>query len=160
MRCSQKFCFDHFRDHQIELQKEFDQIEIECDLFRQAFTKQIDNGQQHSAIEQINRWEQNSIQLIQHIAEQARQSMFGRTAERRKKIEEDLTRLTNQLCENREDVCFVETDLRCWKRELDKLTDQLNQSLNVLIEYNSTPLINKLVLNLSGYYFYFLNFQR
>jgi hypothetical protein len=84
--CSQTFCFNHVDDDRQQLNKQLDEIEVTRDLFRQTLTEQTLDRQKHPLIEQINQWEEDSIDKIKQIAEEARQSIIKYTNEHRNKI--------------------------------------------------------------------------
>jgi sugar lactone lactonase YvrE len=151
--CSQTFCYNHVTDHRQELNKQLDEIEVIRDLFRQTLTEQNDDSQKHPLIQQINKWEQDSIKKIQQTADEARQLIFKYTNEHINKIEVKLAKLTDQLRENRQENDFVETDLNQWKKELITLEEDFVKSSNVFIQQDSTPLVNKIFLQVSGKHF-------
>ncbi|CAF2464797.1 unnamed protein product [Rotaria sp. Silwood2] len=51
--CSQEFCFNHLEDHKQELSKQFDEVEVNRNIFRQTFTEQTTKPQKHPKIQQI-----------------------------------------------------------------------------------------------------------
>src|SRR5437868_7053759 len=77
--CSQDFCFNHLADHRQILDQQFDEVENKRNLFRQKLTEQTTNPQKHFLIEQINKWENDSINKIQQTAEEARQLLIKHT---------------------------------------------------------------------------------
>jgi hypothetical protein len=48
--CLQAFCYDHLTDHRQELSRQFDEIEVNRDLFRQTLTEQENDPQKHALI--------------------------------------------------------------------------------------------------------------
>ncbi len=77
--CSQEFCYNHLTDHKQDLNKQFDQVEVNRDLFRQTLTEHVSKPQQHPLIQQIDRWERNSITVIRQTADEARQTVLEET---------------------------------------------------------------------------------
>ncbi len=69
--CSQSFSFDHLADHRRVLGDELTEVEHKRNEFRQSLTEQKTNPQKHSLIQQINKWEQDSIKIIEQTAEKA-----------------------------------------------------------------------------------------
>lgn len=162
--CSQIFCFNHFVEHRQELHKQVDEIIIHHDLVRHMLSERIENVEAHPLIEQIDRWEQKSIRKIQKTAEQARQSVLTHSNDHMQKIDRNLKCLTEQLRNSREDDDIIETDVCRWRQELEELTEQLNKPLKLAMEQNSTALIHKIEVTISGkqknskilYFFYLL----
>jgi len=79
--CSQTFCYRHINDHRQQLNKQLDEIEVTRDLFRQTLSQQTLDLKKHPLIQQINKWEQDSIRIIKQTAEDSRQLIFQHTNE-------------------------------------------------------------------------------
>ncbi len=148
--CQQDFCYNHSTDHRQELSKQLDEIEVTRDIFRQTLTEQTDEPQKNSLVQQIDKWEQDSIKKIRQAAEEARQELLQYTDRHIRQIETKLNRLTDQLRQSREENDFVETDLQRWKQELTQLTNQLVKPSNITLRQDSTPLVTKLSVNTSA----------
>ena len=73
--CSQNFCFNHLADHHQALGKQLDEVEDRRNLFREILTEQKMNPQKHSLIQQINKWERDSIKKIEQTAQIARDEL-------------------------------------------------------------------------------------
>ncbi|CAF1356800.1 unnamed protein product [Adineta ricciae] len=139
--CSQSFCFKHLLDHRQQLNQQFDEIEMTRDLFRQTLTEYSNNLQKHLLIHEIDRWEQDSINLIRKTAEEARQHMHKHTTKHLSKMEKKLNDLTKQLKEGRKDDDFVEIDLQQWNQRLTQMNEELMKPTNIKVKQSSTPLI-------------------
>jgi hypothetical protein len=155
-RCSQIFCSNHIIDHCQQLNKQFEDIQVTCDLFRQKFTERIDDPQKNPLIQRINQWEQDSIKKIQQTAEKTRQIIIKHMIEHKNKIEIKLAKLIDHLQENRKENDFFETELNDWKEELIKLEEDFVKSSNISIEKDSTSLINNIFVQISGKHFYLI----
>jgi chromosome segregation ATPase len=155
--CLQIFCYNHLNDHRQQLSQHFDELEINRDLFRQTLNEQINHPQKHILIKQIDQWESDSIQKIQQIAKECREKLFQHTNEHVNQIEMNLTKLTNQMREIRQENDFNEIDLNNLKEKLTRLEKDLDQIPNVLIGEDSTTLIKKfsVVISSSKYVYYF-----
>ena len=154
--CSQTFCNKHFNDHRQELSKQLDEIEITRDILRQTLNEQTVDPQKHPLIQQINQWEQDSIRKIQQTAEEVKQLIIKHTIGHTTKIEIKLTKLTDQLRENREENDFVESDLNQWKEELKRLEKEFVKPSNISIQQDSTPFVTKIFVQISGKDFIFI----
>jgi transposase-like protein len=157
--CSQTFCYKHVNDHRQELNKQLDVIEVTRDLLRQTLNEQTVDPQQHPLIQQINQWEQDSIRKIEQTAKEAKELILKHTAGQTTKIESKLTKLTDQLREDREENDFIETDLNQWREELKRLEEEFVNPSNISIQQDSTPLVTKIVVQISGKDFIFIYFK-
>ena len=146
--CSQDFCYNHFGDHRQELYKQLEEVEVNRDLFRQILTEQTAKPQKHPLIQQIDKWERDSIKKIRQTAEEARQILLQHTTGHIKQIEIKLNKLTNQLKQSREENDFFETDLRQWNEQLTQLTNELNKPSNIALRQDSKPFVTKLYVDI------------
>jgi hypothetical protein len=58
------FCYNDFENHRQELSEQLDEVEVNRDHFQQSLSDQTAQPQKRLLIQQINKWEQNSIQTI------------------------------------------------------------------------------------------------
>jgi hypothetical protein len=142
--CLQDFCYNHLGEHRQQLNKQLDDIEVHRNLCRQILTEQTIHPNKHPLIQQINKWEQESIQKIKQTAEETRQLLVKHTNEHIIDIEQRLNKLNNQFRLRREEDNFIERDLQEWKKQLQQMTEQLNKPSHIKIYQDSTPLINKI----------------
>lgn len=154
--CSKIFCSNHFIVHREQLSQQLEEIEVDRDLLREELTQQTTDPKQHLLIQQINQWEEKSIQKICERAKQARQSILKYMGDPNNHIEEKLNELTNQIKQCRKDNDITETDLERWKQELKKMieelrdkVEELNKSSTVTIQQSSTQLINNIRVGIS-----------
>jgi DNA helicase IV len=147
--CLKEFCFKHLGDHRQDLNKEFDEIEVNRDLFRQSLTQHIEQPNNHTLIQPINQWEQNSIKIIQKTADEARQLLLKNTNYHIHQIETKLNVLTNQLRQSRDEDDFHELNLHQFRQELTRLTEELTKPSNILIREDSTSFISKIIVQIS-----------
>jgi len=147
--CSQDFCYNHFGNHRQQLNSQLEEVEINRDLFRQTLSEQTSNPQKHLLIQQIDRWERDSISQIQQTAEEARQIIFQHTTGHMKQVEVKLDQLTSELRKSREENDFVETDLRAWIERLTQLTNELNRPSNISLRYDSKPFVSKIYVDIT-----------
>ena len=99
--CLEDFCFNHLVEHRQQLEKQFDNLENERNIFRQTLTEQKVHLEKNIFIKQINHWEQKSIKTIRQTAEEQRQRLFIYINSYATKIETKLDQLTKQLKEIR-----------------------------------------------------------
>ncbi|CAF0937684.1 unnamed protein product [Rotaria sordida] len=153
--CSQNFCYNHLENHRQELSKQLDDVEVAHDLFRQTLTEKISQPQKHPLIEQINKWEYESINKIRQTAEEARQFLFKHTTRHITQIEDGLNKLTDQLRQCRQDNDFVEIDVYKWEEQLARLQEELSRPANIRVRQDSTPFITKIDIDVSDKDFIF-----
>jgi DNA repair ATPase RecN len=154
--CLQDFCCNHFKDHREELSEELDQIEMNRDLFRQTLNEQTNNLKQHSLFKQIDRWEKDSIKIIEQTAKQCRESLFKHITKSIDQIEISVSKLTDEMREIRKENDFNETDLNELKNKLTQLAKELDQPTNVSVQQDSASLINKICIVASSRKFVFI----
>lgn len=153
--CSKIFCFNHFSEHRQALSKQLDEVEAVGDLLRQTIDKRAPEVQQNILLQQIDDWENDSIQKIKKTASEARQLLAGHTTNTTRKVEAKLNKLTNQIRDSRYENDFIETDLRHWKKQLDKLTEELQRPSNIIFREDSQSLVSRIYLDIltcSEYY--------
>ena len=148
--CSQEFCFNHFVEHRQELTKQLDQIEQDRDLFQQTLNQQTINTRHHSLSQQVDQWEQESIEKIKQTAQEVRHLLSIHTNENIAKIK--LEELTQQLKESREQDNIIENSLQIWKDELRKLTEEFQKPSNIVVQQSETALVKKIQIQFSGEY--------
>jgi chromosome segregation ATPase len=148
--CLQDFCYNHSTEHRNELSKQLDEVETTRDMFRQTLTDQTTKPEKHALMQQIEKWERDSITKIRHTADEARQILLKHTTGHVAEIETKLNRLTDRLRESREENDFFETDLRQWKEELIRLTEQLTNPSDITIQQDSTPLVTKIYIDVES----------
>ena len=154
--CLQTFCYNHLGEHRQELSKQLDEVEVTRDLFRQTLTKQTSQPRKHPLMKKIDEWERESIDKIRQAAEAARQLLSQHTKEHITEAEVQLNKLTDQLRQSRQDNDFVETDINQWKEELHKLKEELIKPSTITLEQDSTPLVFKINVQISGKFFIYL----
>ena len=148
--CFQDFCYNHLGEHRQQLNKQLDEIEVDRDLFQQAFHQQTTNPHKHSLIQRIDQWEQESIQKIKQTAEEVRQTLLIHTNEHIDQTKEKLDKLANQLKHSRDEDDIIETDLQKWKEELQQMTQQFSKPSNIKIQQSLIPLVNKVQVAFSS----------
>ena len=147
--CSKRFCRQHLKDHENELELELDQIENERNTFRQTLSDQIEQPNKHDFIQQINQWEQRSINRIQQIAEENRKLILKLMNKHFEKIEIDLNLFTNEIKEIRQESDFNELNLIDLRNKLERLQEQLTNPANISVrEGDFSSFINTIYVDI------------
>jgi hypothetical protein len=148
--CSQTFCVNHLAEHHRELGLQLDEVEHKRNLFRQTLTEQTTNLQTHSLIQQVNKWEKDSINIIQQTADDARQLLAKYATKNTNEIESKLVELTKQLEIIRQENDFNEIHLNQFKQTLKQLEEQLKQPSNIFIQQESSSFVERINVVLSS----------
>ena len=149
--CSQNFCRNDLTIHFQKLSQDLDEIENDYDQFRQKLNEQKDNPKKCQLIQQIDQWEDESINKIKQIANECRDRLINYTNKFVIKIENKLNDITKELKRIRQENEFNEIDLDQSKQKLNKLKEELDKSSNISIEQQSSTFINKIFLINSKY---------
>ncbi|CAF5080378.1 unnamed protein product [Rotaria sp. Silwood1] len=128
--CSKKFCLKDLTEHRQNLNKQFEGIENERNQFYQKLTERKKGLKKLPSLQDVDEWKEELIAKIQQTAEEYKQTLV----EHNKhfiQIEEQLSRLTAQLKQARQENEFNEIDLDQFKIKLTKLTEELSQPSNI-----------------------------
>jgi hypothetical protein len=150
--CGKDFCMRHANEHRQDLGKEIDELTLDHDQFRQKLTEQATHSRYYLHIKQkIDRWEQQSIDKIHQVANDARKDLENKIEQYSTKLTEDLTKIANEIKQARSDDEFVETDIQEWIKQLNKLKNDLPKSptLDIQHDQNAHPLIEKIYIDIS-----------
>lgn len=148
--CLQEFCFKHLIDHRKELNQQLEKIEVDRDLFKQSLSEQMKDSKNHSSLQQINKWEFDSIEKIKKTAEDARLLLVKHVSGNINQIEVNLNKLTDQLRKAREEDDFNEKNLHQFEEELTKLKTELSKPSDVSIQQNTSSVINNIYADAPG----------
>ena len=142
--CLEDFCLTHLIEHRQQLGKQLDQIEQDRNLFQQTLNQQTTNPLQHSLVQQIDQWAQESIEKIKQTAQENREIVLVHINKNLLSTKEKLNQLTQQLKHCREEDIVIENRLKEWKEELREIAEQMNKPSNIFIRQTQLPLINRI----------------
>ena len=125
--CQLHFCINHLLEHRQQLDHELDEIINRRDEFNQNLSETKQEERSHSIIEQINQWEEKSIDIIKQTANETRQSVKQLLMQHVENVEVDLKKITEQVKVFQQEKDFNEIHLNKLKNQLDLLKQQLNQ---------------------------------
>jgi chromosome segregation ATPase len=151
-KCDKVFCFLHLQAHREEVVQ---QIQIVHDELNATYAR-IDHLKQnmtdHPLMQTINQWENDSINKIQMLAQDTRQTLTNCLTENMSQIEHTWKKMANDIKNSSEKKNFDETHVNQWNEELNQLKTKINQPVNGLIRVreDSTPLINTLRVYFDG----------
>lgn len=146
--CLQNFCSDCLTKHLQELKKSLHTIESEYDQFRQKLNDQKKDPKKRPLIQQVDQWEEESINKIKQAAQQCRQKLINYTNKFINNSENKLNDTTKQMKQFSQENQFNETDLDELKEKLKVLREELDKPPHVLIQQQSSIFINKIGVSL------------
>jgi archaellum component FlaC len=142
--CSQHFCRNDLKKHLQKFSENLDKIENEYDQFRQKLNDQKDDLKKRPLIQEVDKWETDSINNIKQTAEHCRQRLIDYTNKSIIEIENKLNDIAKNLKEIRQENEFNEIDLNRFKQNLNKLKQELDKPSSVSIQQESSKFINKI----------------
>jgi uncharacterized phage infection (PIP) family protein YhgE len=142
--CLEDFCFDHLVEHRQQLNQQLDYLENQRNLFRQNLFELTINPQKCLSSQEIDRWEQESIEKIQQTAVEAKELLLKYTDEYMTQMEMKLNKITEELKEIRQENDFNEIDLIKFKEKLEELGEKLTKLPSIFIEQDPSTFINKI----------------
>jgi len=125
-------------------------LKLKKKIFRQNLSEQIKLPNQQDLIQQVNKWEQVSINKIQQTAEKNRQFILKQMNKGFEKIDIDLNHLTNQIKEIRQESDFNESNLIDLRNKLGRLQTKLNNLSNISLkeDNSSSSIINRIYVDI------------
>ncbi|CAF4122542.1 unnamed protein product [Rotaria socialis] len=144
--CSIDFCYNHLTEHRQKFTEDLIKVENDRDQFQENFVQQKENILNHVVIQQINKWENDSIRKIKGTAEQCRQIFIEQATYCYNQIEIKSNKLHTEIIDIRDEDEFNEVLLLQLRVELNKLIDELAQSPNIKVHQDSSPYINKIFM--------------
>ncbi|CAF3631892.1 unnamed protein product [Rotaria sp. Silwood1] len=142
--CSEHFCSKHLAQHHEKINQQFDKIKDDCSSFLKTVIDQKDDPKKRPLIQQINQWEDDSINKIKQTANECRRKLINYTNKYIIRIENKLVKLTEELKRIHQENEYNEIHLNQLKETLIKLSKEFDKPSNVAIEQNFTSFINKI----------------
>jgi hypothetical protein len=122
--CRKWFCNKHFNEHQEEMAKEMDNVTQKQDELLTYLTMD-DMDSEHPLLVRINKWEQQSIDRIRAVANEARTDLKQVLDQFKKEIDTSLSQVADQLKSSRENQDYTKIDLKCWMDQLEWIKQRL-----------------------------------
>jgi vacuolar-type H+-ATPase subunit I/STV1 len=126
------------------LNKELDEIENDHYQFRQKLIDQKDDPNECSLIKKINKWEEDSIEIIKQTADKCRKRLTKYTNVSIVIIENKLNDLAKHIKKIRQENEFNEMELNQLREKFKKLQEELDKPPYVSIDEESTSFINRI----------------
>ena len=144
--CQRNFCRSDLEKHLGILSKQLEEVEHDHNRFREKLNDQKNDLEKSLPIQLINKWEEESINIIKQTAEQNRQKVYERIHENMIDMQSKLRELTDQITRMRKEDAFHEYDLNRCKEKLKKLAKDVDQPSNISIEREATEFIDKITV--------------
>ncbi|CAF2128255.1 unnamed protein product [Rotaria magnacalcarata] len=144
--CSIDFCYNHLTEHRRKFTEDLIKVENDRDHFHENLVQQKENIPSHVVIQQITKWENDSIRKIKETAEQCRQIFIEQANYCYNQIETKSNKLNTEIIDIRDENEFNEVLLLQLRIALNTLIDELAQSPNITVHQDSSPYINKIFM--------------
>ncbi|CAF1282413.1 unnamed protein product [Adineta steineri] len=147
--CSKKFCLIHLTEHQHMLNEQLNHIINDYNQFKQIMNEKKQNPQNlqnHSLIQQIDQWENNSIEKIQQKAQNCRESVIESLETFINDIETKFNDLSEQLKQVHSENEFNEINLNYLKNQLIEIAQELDNPSKISIKEDSQSFINEILI--------------
>ena len=146
--CRQNFCEDHINEHHQAPINQMEDFLTDHNQLQQIVCEYIKEPRQHPLIQQINKWERQSINKIQQAANDARTQILNVLSDHIISIKKSLENLTKKLDEVRNDEKLSETFLRHSRDKLDKLKIDLTtpDTIKLRKDDDDIAFISKLIV--------------
>jgi hypothetical protein len=128
--CQKTFCGIHVIEHRQELAHQLDGIMQEHDLLQQEFTRLSD---EHVLLENIDKWEQESITKIKVAAKTARADLQQVVENSKEQFSKACYDIAANLRSSRQADDFSEHDLSRWMQQLKEIKVQITLPSSVQI---------------------------
>jgi len=139
--CQQPFCGKHVSEHRQELANQLDGIMQEHDLLQQELGRSLD---EQSLLQDIKKWEDESITKIRVAAEAARADLRQFIVESKEQLSKACQDIARDLRSSREADDFSENDLNRWMGQLKVLQRETTSPSSIQLcedNYLTIPLI-------------------
>ncbi|CAF0937024.1 unnamed protein product [Adineta steineri] len=142
--CSKNFCLIDLTRHRQLLNEELRHIIDDYDQFKERFGEQKPNSHDLSLIDQINKWEIDSIDKIKQRAKNCREIVTELLQTSINDIEMEFNDLNEQLKQFQQENEFNEINLNYLRNELKKIRQELNNPSKTYIQQDSQSFINEI----------------
>lgn len=148
--CGQNFCEDHINEHHQSPVKQMDDFLNDHNQLQKMIENYLKESRKHPLIQQIDKWERQSINKIQQAANDARTQILNVLSDHIINIKKSLENITEKLEEIQNNEKLSEVFLLQWKDTLDKLKNDLitPDTIKIRKDDDDIAFISKLVVNI------------
>jgi DNA repair exonuclease SbcCD ATPase subunit len=127
--CDDYFCKKDFKIHCEGMYAEMDKIvEKRNNLHDEINNAGQDNNQKSTLIDQINQWQDTTIEKVKHVAAQARRETIQLLNSKRTKINPEFKSFSEELVHWKKTENYVEHDLARLNEMINKFKQDLRQT--------------------------------
>lgn len=144
------YCITHHKEHRQQLNLGLQNLIDECNQFREEIELEGNNPQVHALLKNIDQWEKKSIAQIRKVAQETTEQLLLRIKDSMPQVKDHLETLRRELNQDPDEGEFVDTHIKNWTNELERLKLLLNNSPFCRIQEHPTGFINKIYLEVSG----------
>lgn len=144
------YCNLHHKQHREDLNQQLENLIDKCNQFNEEIEIQTANPEMHALVRKIDEWKKNSIANIEQVAEETRERLLPHVVGFIPRVKQQLNPLTYELHRSHECEAFVDTDIKNWTNELERLKDLLNNPPYFTIRQDSTSLVTQISLEVGG----------
>jgi len=137
--CDKPFCPQHIDEHQKGLLNKMEDIRRENQQLRENLSQQNINKM---LLEQIDRWEKESIEKIQSAANQARTDLKRLVEQANNRLSDFAKELDDEIRWNRENKTITEKELDQWTRKFDELRKDMKSLSKLELFEDDSPVIH------------------
>lgn len=140
------YCTQHYKQHRDNLNVELQILTDKCNQFHEEIQTQAISSEVHPLMTTIDEWEDRSIAKIRHVAQEAREALLRNVNDVIPEVTYQLKNLRAKVHQDVDDCEFVDTDIKNWTQELERLKSFLNDSSNLNIREIPTEFISRIYL--------------
>ncbi|UJR32369.1 hypothetical protein I4U23_019831 [Adineta vaga] len=146
--CLENFCLRHTNEHRESLDKQMKQIFYSHEQLQQDLLEPKNEQSCQSLLEQIGRWEQQSLAKIRQVANETRDQVLEIVRQRKDNLKEKLDQLTPQLSKAKQDGDYFEDDIKGWLEKLQKCQQIFHEQQKAQLYFvrSTVPFISKISL--------------
>jgi len=132
--CKAYFCDDDFKDHRATLVNKLMGLTGDRDTLQDKINKANSKKQYDSSLlSQIDEWQKNTIKKVEEAADQARQHVIEIIDSKRDEITSQFQAMSRELAKLADTKGVVEQDLTRLKQQIDQLNNDLEQLFKPLV---------------------------
>lgn len=148
--CQQILCTKHYNEHRQEINRRMEEVGEFHDRLHQQLVDEKSGP--HPIVSLIDKWEKNSIETIRQWADEARAEFQSHFVKHKKKFQDFLEKLYQEMCDCRESEDYTEIEINKWQKELQKLKNEFDNPSTIQLSHqeHTTKMIQPIQLRIFG----------
>lgn len=144
------YCTQHYKQHRDNLNFELQVLTDKCNRFQEDVEFKMENSEIHPLMNNVDEWEKRSINKIRQVAQETRDALLRNANNFIPQVKSQLEKLRIGLDQDLDDCEFVDTDIKHWTEELERLKLLVKNPSNLSIREVPTEFITKISLEIGG----------